>query len=176
MSLDIAKKAWLWLPVVYGPLSTDDDRPCFHVQANGPTVPDAKTGMVAPMTTFVPFYSSVVPCNRDQASQLYGHCYVKWAKALVDEKDLPLCTNAREIALVPKEDRLMAEVSLLEGKDADVEAVFAREASTITTVADKEMAARLVLQMTKRRLSAASAARIANDLDISDTEITERVA
>ena len=155
---------WIWLPVVYGPVS-DTVGPGFHVQENGPTTINPLTGTVDPPHDVVP-WSCIIPENRDSKSALHGHCYVRFAKALIDERDRERCTNEVAERDVPREDRLMVELSLLEGDDAKVEAVFDREkqTATVSTPEGKDMAARLLKQMTFRRLSVEAEQRIKDSL------------
>jgi len=111
-------------------------------------------------------FTSIVPENRDSRTAEHGRCYVKHAKALIDERDRPRCTNEVPESAVSIEDRLMVELSLLEGDDAKVEAVFDREkqTATVSTPEGKEMAARLLKQMTFRRLSVEAEQRIKDSL------------
>ena len=155
---------WIWVPVVFGPVG--DHPPGYHVQPNGPIVANPLTGTVDWPESPVGFYGSSLPSNRDSKSAQHNHCYVKYDKALIDEKDRERCTNEVAERDVPREDRLMVELSLLEGDDAKVEAVFDREkqTATVSTPEGKEMAARLLKQMTFRRLSVEAEQRIKDSL------------
>jgi len=156
---------WIWLPVVFGPVAHGEEDSCYHVQFNGPTTVNPITGTVDPSTTPVA-YSAIIPENRDSKSAQHGHCFVTHGKALIDEADRARCTNEVAEKDVPIEDRLMVELAQLEGDDAKVEAVFDREkqTATVSTPEGKEMAARLLKQMTFRRLSVEAEQRIKDSL------------
>ena len=156
---------WIWLPVVFGPVAHGEEDSCYHVQFNGPTTVNPITGTVDPSTTPVA-YSAIIPENRDSKSAQHGHCFVTHGKALIDEADRARCTNEVAEKDVPIEDRLMVELAQLEGDDAKVEAVFDREkqTATVSTPEGKDMAARLLKQMTFRRLSVEAEQRIKDSL------------
>ena len=167
-------RIWIWAPVVRGPLFEDDDAG-YHVQLNGPTTVNPLTGTVDPPHDAVSWYESTVPENRDSKTAEHGHCYVRHTKALIDEADRERCTNEVAEKDVPDEDRLMIELSLLEGNDLAIEGVFEREklAATVITPDGKDMTERLLTQLKYRNLKPDAETRIRISLDLSPGELVK---